>query len=119
MEYFNHLEMNLKWTLYYKNIIVTDYEISPEKPPIIGYTGHIPGVKGEVALSKRYAQAAKKGLELVRKEREERFGKLKDTNTIEKVLNVTRFNETNLDKTWIYLIFYYNFILIKKNLIYL
>ncbi|XP_043524162.1 uncharacterized protein LOC122536123 isoform X3 [Frieseomelitta varia] len=83
-----------------KNRLTTfHYEISPEKPPIVGYTGHIPGVKGEVALSKRYAQAAKKGLELVRKEREGRFGKLKDTNTVEKVLNVTRFDETNVAKT--------------------
>ncbi|XP_026298608.1 inositol hexakisphosphate kinase 3 isoform X2 [Apis mellifera] len=56
-----------------KNRLTTfHYEISPERPPIVGYTGHIPGVKGEVALSKRYAQAAKKGLELVRKEREQR-----------------------------------------------
>lgn len=70
----------------------TDYEISPERPPIVGYTGHIPGVKGEVALSKRYAQAAKKGLELVRKEREQRVGKLTDANSVEKVLNVTRLN---------------------------
>ncbi|KAK1123234.1 hypothetical protein K0M31_008866 [Melipona bicolor] len=55
-----------------KNRLTTfHYEISPEKPPIVGYTGHIPGVKGEIALSKRYAQAAKKGLELVRKERED------------------------------------------------
>ncbi|CAL7944106.1 unnamed protein product [Xylocopa violacea] len=53
------------------------YEISPERPPIVGYTGHIPGARGEVALSKGYAQAAKKGLEFVRKEREQRLGKLK------------------------------------------
>lgn len=72
-------------------ILFTDYEISPERPPIVGYTGHIPGVKGEVALSKRYAQAAKKGLELVRKEREQRVGKLTDTS-VEKVLNVARLN---------------------------
>lgn len=59
---------------------ITDYEISPERPPIVGYTGHIPGARGEVALSKRYAQAAKKGLELVRKEREQRHGKIKNTS---------------------------------------
>ncbi|XP_076238494.1 inositol hexakisphosphate kinase isoform X2 [Calliopsis andreniformis] len=62
------------------------YEISPERPPIVGYTGHIPGVRGEVALSKRYTQAARKGLELIRKEREERHGRLKD----ERVLDVAR-----------------------------
>ncbi|XP_071859731.1 inositol hexakisphosphate kinase isoform X2 [Bombus fervidus] len=72
------------------------YEVSPERPPIVGYTGHIPGFKGEVALSKRYAQAAKKGLELVRKEREQRLGKLRDTNTVQKALNVARFNEIDL-----------------------
>ncbi|XP_076398038.1 uncharacterized protein LOC100882311 isoform X2 [Megachile rotundata] len=58
------------------------YELSPERPPIVGYTGHIPGARGEVALSKRYAQAAKKGLELVRKEREERLSKAGNTNTV-------------------------------------
>ncbi|XP_033358953.1 protein FAM166B-like isoform X1 [Bombus vosnesenskii] len=80
-----------------KNRLTTfHYEVSPERPPIVGYTGHIPGFKGEVALSKRYAQAAKKGLELVRKEREHRLGKLRDTNTVQKALNVSRFNEIDL-----------------------
>lgn len=90
MKHLNHLEMKDK------NVILTDYEVSPERPPIVGYTGHIPGFKGEVALSKRYAQAAKKGLELVRKEREQRLGKLRDTNTVQKALNVPRFNEIDL-----------------------
>ncbi|XP_031835210.1 ciliary microtubule inner protein 2B-like [Nomia melanderi] len=58
-----------------RNLVTFDYEISPEKPPIVGYTGHIPGAKGEAALSKRYTQAAKKGLEIIRKEREERRAK--------------------------------------------
>ncbi|KZC13689.1 hypothetical protein WN55_05242, partial [Dufourea novaeangliae] len=53
------------------NLAAFHYEISPDRPPIVGYTGHIPGAKGEVALSKRYAQAAKKGLELIRRERGE------------------------------------------------
>ncbi|XP_043590438.1 uncharacterized protein LOC122571139 isoform X2 [Bombus pyrosoma] len=80
-----------------KNRLTTfHYEVSPERPPIVGYTGHIPGFKGEVALSKRYAQAAKKGLELVREEREQRLGKLRDTNTVQKALNVARFNEIDL-----------------------
>lgn len=74
--------------------IVTDYEISPERPPIVGYTGHIPGVKGEVALSKRYTQAAKRGLELVRKEREKRLGKLRDSDTVQGILNVERYDKT-------------------------
>ncbi|XP_076621518.1 ciliary microtubule inner protein 2B-like isoform X1 [Colletes latitarsis] len=71
-----------------------DYEVSPERPPIVGYTGHIPGAKGEVALSKRYAQAAKKGLELIRKEREERLGRLRDAAAVQKVLDDTCVHET-------------------------
>nr|XP_033325696.1 protein FAM166B-like isoform X1 [Megalopta genalis]XP_033325697.1 protein FAM166B-like isoform X1 [Megalopta genalis] len=63
-----------------QNLVTFSYEISPERPPIVGYTGHIPGAKGEVALSKRYAQAARKGLELIRKEREERRAKLLNAN---------------------------------------
>ncbi|XP_017756943.1 PREDICTED: uncharacterized protein LOC108548500 isoform X2 [Eufriesea mexicana] len=71
-----------------------DYEVSPERPPIVGYTGHIPGVKGEVALSKRYAQAAKRGLELVRKEREQRLGKLTGSDTVQGISNVDRYDKT-------------------------
>ncbi|KAJ8667054.1 hypothetical protein QAD02_008716 [Eretmocerus hayati] len=40
-----------------------DNQVSPERPPIVGYTGHIPGAKSELALSRRYAQAAKRGLQ--------------------------------------------------------
>ena len=69
------------------------YELSPERPPIVGYTGHIPGAKGEVALSKGYAQAARKGLELIRKEREERHGRLKDVS--ERILDVERIHESS------------------------
>ncbi|XP_076282332.1 inositol hexakisphosphate kinase isoform X1 [Lasioglossum baleicum] len=64
-----------------QNLVTFNYEITPERPPIVGYTGHIPGAKGEVALSKRYAQAAKKGLELIRKEREER--RIKSLNVLD------------------------------------
>ncbi|XP_029047809.1 protein FAM166B-like isoform X1 [Osmia bicornis bicornis] len=67
---------------HHRNSTTFHYEISPERPPIVGYTGHIPGARGEVALSKRYGQAAKKGLELVRKEREQRLGKIKNTNMV-------------------------------------
>ncbi|KAK6629020.1 hypothetical protein RUM43_002837 [Polyplax serrata] len=36
--------------------------ITPELPPLAGYTGHIPGVKGnEASLSQRYNSAAKAG----------------------------------------------------------
>ncbi|XP_054258643.1 protein FAM166B-like isoform X2 [Macrosteles quadrilineatus] len=41
--------------------------ITPEFPPIAGYTGHIPRVKGtEASLSQRYHTAAKRGLTLLR-----------------------------------------------------
>ncbi|KAI8426394.1 hypothetical protein MSG28_005241 [Choristoneura fumiferana] len=47
--------------------------ISPEFPPIAGYTGHIPRIKGsEASLSQRYHCAAKRGLELIRLERDKR-----------------------------------------------
>ncbi|XP_053606776.1 ciliary microtubule inner protein 2B-like [Plodia interpunctella] len=47
--------------------------ISPEFPPIAGYTGHIPRIKGsEASLSQRYHCAAKRGLELIKKEKEKR-----------------------------------------------
>ncbi|KAL4709289.1 hypothetical protein ACJJTC_013349 [Scirpophaga incertulas] len=47
--------------------------ISPEFPPIAGYTGHIPRIKGsEASLSQRYHCAAKRGLELIRMERDQR-----------------------------------------------
>ncbi|CAL1679826.1 unnamed protein product [Lasius platythorax] len=49
-----------------------DCHVSPERPPIFGYTGHIPGAEEEVAHSKGFTQAAKTGLEGVQREREER-----------------------------------------------
>ncbi|GBP37829.1 hypothetical protein EVAR_21672_1 [Eumeta japonica] len=50
-----------------------DNHISPEFPPITGYTGHIPRIKGsEASLSQRYHCVAKKGLELIRSERDKR-----------------------------------------------
>lgn len=46
---------------------VSEVHISPEFPPIAGYTGHIPRVKGtEASLSQRYHTAAKRGLTLLR-----------------------------------------------------
>ncbi|CAL1679829.1 unnamed protein product [Lasius platythorax] len=71
-----------------------DYHVSPGRPPIVGYTGHIPGAKGEVALSKGYAQAAKKGLEGVQREREERFNRAKDMHAVQRVLNNAYLDET-------------------------
>lgn len=71
-----------------------DYHVSPERPPIVGYTGHIPGARGEVALSKRYAQAAKKGLERVQREREERLNRAKDVHAVQRVLDDAYLDET-------------------------
>lgn len=46
-------------------------EISPENPPITGYTGHIPRIKGsEESLSQRYDTVVKRGLKLLSEERE-------------------------------------------------
>ena len=51
----------------------TENTISPEFPPIAGYTGHIPRIKGsEASLSQRYHCAAKRGLELIKMERDKR-----------------------------------------------
>ncbi|VVC91040.1 unnamed protein product [Leptidea sinapis] len=50
-----------------------DNAISAEFPPIAGYTGHIPRIKGsEASLSQRYHCAAKRGLQLIQMEREKR-----------------------------------------------
>lgn len=77
-------------------IYITDYHVSPERPPIVGYTGHIPGARGEVALSKRYAQAARKGLERLQREREERLNRAKDCNVhaVQRVLDNAYLDET-------------------------
>jgi len=71
-----------------------DYHVSPERPPIVGYTGHIPGARGEVALSKRYAQAARTGLEGVQREREERHSRSKDMDAVQRVLDNAYLDET-------------------------
>lgn len=55
----------------YPTFFPPDNTISPEFPPIAGYTGHIPRIKGsEASLSQRYHYAAKRGLELIRLERD-------------------------------------------------
>lgn len=71
-----------------------DYHVSPERPPIVGYTGHIPGARGEIALSKRYAQAARKGLERLQKEREGRLNMVKDMHAVQRVLDDAYLDET-------------------------
>ncbi|KAI4457762.1 complement component-related sushi domain-containing [Holotrichia oblita] len=48
-------------------------EISPDCPPIAGYTGHIPRVKGnEESLSQRYNTVVKRGFNILRQERQKR-----------------------------------------------
>ncbi|XP_011874177.1 PREDICTED: UPF0605 protein CG18335-like [Vollenhovia emeryi] len=71
-----------------------DYHVSPERLPIVGYTGHIPGARGEVALSKGYAQAARKGLEGVHRDREERLSRTKDMDAVQRVLDNAYLDET-------------------------
>ncbi|XP_043287672.1 protein FAM166B-like isoform X6 [Venturia canescens] len=56
-------------------------QVSPERPPIVGYTGHIPGAKGESALSRRYAQAARRGLQMLQREREGRSTRERDSSS--------------------------------------
>ncbi|XP_011495013.1 PREDICTED: uncharacterized protein LOC105359940, partial [Ceratosolen solmsi marchali] len=75
--------------------IRTDNQVSAESPPIVGYTGHIPGAKGEVALSKGYAQAAKKGLELLHKERQMRQeSTMSNADAVHRVLETAYLDET-------------------------
>lgn len=68
--------------------------MTSEYPPIVGYTGHIPGAKGEVALSKRYTQAAKKGLSLLQKDRESRLDTAKNIDAVQRVLDQAYLDET-------------------------
>ncbi|XP_021942599.1 protein FAM166B-like isoform X2 [Zootermopsis nevadensis] len=57
----------------YHSCKYSDNHISPEFPPIAGYTGHIPRVRStEVSLSQRYNTAARNGLALLREERQRR-----------------------------------------------
>lgn len=61
--------------------------ISPEDPPIAGYTGHIPRVKGnEESLSQRYDTVVRRGLKLLREEREQRHAKKNVQNKVASVL---------------------------------
>ncbi|XP_014231996.1 UPF0605 protein GA14893-like [Trichogramma pretiosum] len=74
-----------------------DNQVSAESPPIVGYTGHIPGARGQVDLSKRYAQAAKRGLELHEQGRRSRLGQ-HDEAAIQRVLDVACVDETGHSK---------------------
>ncbi|XP_011704108.1 PREDICTED: uncharacterized protein LOC105459629 [Wasmannia auropunctata] len=57
--------------------------ISPQKGETADYTGHIPGVRGEVALSKKYAQAARKSRGTCPEGRREEQLRVNDTNAVE------------------------------------
>ncbi|CAH2981160.1 unnamed protein product [Chilo suppressalis] len=64
-----------------------DHSISPEFPPIAGYTGHIPRIKGsEASLSQRYHCAAKRGLELIQMERDQRVELQKADSNVKTIL---------------------------------
>lgn len=72
-----------KTLTHYKlpNFFFLDHKISPDYPPIAGYTGHIPRVKGnEESLSQRYKTVVKRGLTLLQREREK-------TKSLKKVQN--------------------------------
>ncbi|XP_041986855.1 protein FAM166B-like isoform X2 [Aricia agestis] len=61
--------------------------ISPEFPPIAGYTGHIPRIKGsEASLSQRYHCAAKRGLELIKMEKAKRRELIDADNNVKAIL---------------------------------
>ncbi|XP_031348683.1 protein FAM166B-like isoform X2 [Photinus pyralis] len=63
-------------------------EISPDHPPIAGYTGHIPRVKGtEASLSKRYNTVVKRGLALLREERLKKEELLKTSYKINEIIS--------------------------------
>nr|CAD7427925.1 unnamed protein product [Timema monikensis] len=56
-----------------KHKVYSDCHISPEFPPIAGYTGHIPRLRvTDASLSQRYNTAARHGLKLLQSEREKR-----------------------------------------------
>nr|CAD7463411.1 unnamed protein product [Timema tahoe] len=56
-----------------KHKVYSDCHISPEFPPIAGYTGHIPRLRvTDASLSQRYNTAARHGLQLLQSEREKR-----------------------------------------------
>lgn len=66
--------------------IILEKEISPDHPPIAGYTGHIPRVKGsEESLSKRYNTVVKQGLRKLKDDRERRQQLVKAQSTLESI----------------------------------
>jgi len=67
--------------------LVIDNHISPECPPIAGYTGHIPHMRGtEFSLSHRYNTAVQKGLALLHEERQHRNARAEATQAVHRAL---------------------------------
>lgn len=57
--------------ILYVNKLFSVRDVSPECPPIAGYTGYIPKVKGnEESLSQRYNNVVKRSLTLLKEERD-------------------------------------------------
>jgi len=68
-------------------LLVIDNHISPECPPIAGYTGHIPHMRGtEFSLSHRYNTAVQKGLALLHEERQHRNAMAEATQAVHRAL---------------------------------
>lgn len=64
--------------------------ISPDDPPIAGYTGHIPRINGnEESLSKRYNTVVKRGLTLLKEDRDRRHALKNAQNKINNILTET------------------------------
>ncbi|XP_008554798.1 protein FAM166B-like [Microplitis demolitor] len=71
-----------------------DNQVTADRPPIVGYTGHIPGAKSEISLSRRYAQAARKGLQSLHEQRKNRLDSINDSETIQRVLDTNYLDDT-------------------------
>lgn len=74
------------------SVCFPDNQVSSERPPIVGYTGHIRGARD--CISRRYAKAAKRGLELLQKERESRLDRHRDIDAVERVLDTNYLDDT-------------------------
>lgn len=63
------------------------HEISPDDPPISGYTGHIPRMRtSEESLAQRYNTVVRRGLTLLKEERERRHKMRKVQNKIQGIV---------------------------------
>ncbi|XP_067007018.2 ciliary microtubule inner protein 2B [Anabrus simplex] len=73
---------------YDNHAALTDSHISPDFPPIAGYTGHIPRLRvTDASLSQRYNIAARQGLAMLQKEREKRRGVHSANDAVRTALN--------------------------------